>query len=146
MKLFICRIRVSNFKWIFLFFNFEFLIWKRKNLRVVFDHEINQHMYCVMLLRFLKKAFVISMFLLLVNTCYLYECWDSNGWCKFIDVSIYKTTEGDSVAVSQTKNGHIQLYLGIMKVKKKLFYMTWLTVDRLTRARLMSLWNVRSWF
>ena len=38
-----------------------------------------------------------------------------------MDVSIYKITEDHPVALSQTKNEHIQLYLVIMKVKKKSF-------------------------
>ena len=38
---------------------------------------------------------------------YLYKYWDSIGWCKFMDVSIYKITEEHSVAVTQTKNDHI---------------------------------------
>ena len=29
--------------------------------RYFYNHEITQHMYCVMLLRFLKKVFVISL-------------------------------------------------------------------------------------
>ena len=40
----------------------------------------------------------------------------------FMDMTIYKITEDHSVAVSQTKNDHIQVYLVVMKVKKKLFY------------------------
>ena len=35
---------------------------------------------------------------------YLYEYLDSNVWCKFIDLSIYKIAEDHSVAVSQTKS------------------------------------------
>ena len=38
---------------------------------------------------------------------YLYEYWDSNGWWKFIDISIYKILEDRSVAASQTKNVHM---------------------------------------
>ena len=47
---------------------------------------------------------------------YLYE--DSNGWYKFIDVSVYKVTDDHSVAVNLGKN---ELYLKIMKVKEELF-------------------------
>ena len=35
---------------------------------------------------------------------YLYEYWDSNDWCKFINISIYKISEDLSAAASQTKN------------------------------------------
>ena len=56
---------------------------------------------------FFEKNFCFFLVSLLVNTRYLYEYWDSNGWCKFIDTSIYKITEDHSVAASQTKNDHI---------------------------------------
>ena len=53
---------------------------------------------------------------------YLYEYLDSNGWCKFIDSSIYKTAEDHSVTISQTKNkleivvlGHLSLLGGSLK-------------------------------
>ena len=34
---------------------------------IVYDHEITQHMHCVMLLCFFKKAFVLSFSFLLVG-------------------------------------------------------------------------------
>ena len=37
-----------------------------------------------------------------------------------MDVSNHNITKYHSAAVSQTKNDHIQLYLVIMKVKKKI--------------------------
>ena len=37
---------------------------------------------------------------------YLYEYWDSNGWCKLMGINIYKIREDDSIAVNQTKNEH----------------------------------------
>ena len=47
---------------------------------------------------------------------YLYEYWESNDWCKFIDVNIYKITEDHPVAVNHLKNrlevvgfGHLSL-------------------------------------
>ena len=40
-----------------------------------------------------------------------------------MDVSNHNITKYHSAAVSQTKNDHIQLYLVIMKVKKKLYEM-----------------------
>ena len=71
---------------------------------------------------FLKKDFCYQIVLLQVNMRYLYEYQDSNGQCKFIDISISKITEDHSVAASQTKNAHIQLYLVIVKVKKNFLY------------------------
>ena len=41
-------------------------------------------------------------------------------------------SDDHSVAVSQTKNDHITCY---NESKKELFYMKWLIVDRLTRAK-----------
>ena len=38
---------------------------------------------------------------------YLYEYCDSIGWCKFMDMSIYKIIEHHPVAVSQKKNENI---------------------------------------
>ena len=45
---------------------------------------------------------------------------DSIGY-KFIDASIYKVAEDHSVAVRQTKNDRIWLYLVIMKMKNNFF-------------------------
>ena len=81
------------------------------------DHEITQDMHCVILLCHLKRAV-----LLLVSMRYLYEYWDSNSLCKFIDTSIWKITEVHSVAASQPKNDYMQLYLFIRKVKKDFLY------------------------
>ena len=58
---------------------------------------------------------------LLLLACFVVEYRDSNGCCQLIDISIYKITEGRSLAISQTKNDHIELYLVIMKVKKKFY-------------------------
>ena len=87
------------------------------------DHEITLSPYaaCVILLRFLKKKNCNQLVLLLVNMAQLYKYWDSNGCCKFIDVSIYKITRDNSVVVSQTKNNNIQLYFVMIKVKKNFF-------------------------
>ena len=38
---------------------------------------------------------------------YFYKDWDSIGWCKFMDTSIYKIAEDHLVDVSQTKIEHI---------------------------------------
>ena len=37
---------------------------------------------------------------------YLYEYWDSNGWCNSV-IGINKITDYHSIAVSQTNNDHI---------------------------------------
>ena len=50
-----------------------------------------------------------------------YEYWDSNGWCKFTDTSTYKITGDHSVAVTQTKNDDLSLYLALMKMKRNFF-------------------------
>ena len=88
---------------------------------IVQKHEITQDMHCVMLLCFLRKAFVIKLVLLLANMRYLYEYWESNGSCKFIDINTYEIAEDCSAAVSETNNDHIQLYLVKMKVKRTFF-------------------------
>ena len=51
---------------------------------IAYHHEIAQHMHCVILLCFLKKAFVIS-FVFWEQICnYLFHfCKDSDGLCKF---------------------------------------------------------------
>ena len=56
---------------------------------------------------FFEKNLCYWIVLLLVNMRYLYEYGDSNAWCKFIDINVYKITEDHSVAANQTKNDHI---------------------------------------
>ena len=73
--------------------------------------------YCVFL-----KNFCYCLVFLLVNMQYLYEYWDPNDRCRFIDISIYNITEDHSVAASQTKNDYIWLYFVLMKVKNNFLY------------------------
>ena len=53
---------------------------------------------CTALCYFFEKSFYKLVFLLL-NMQSLYEYWDSNGWCKFVDLSIYKITQNHAAAV-----------------------------------------------
>ena len=67
---------------------------------------------------------------------------DSKGLCKFNNIFIYKITEDiHSVAVSQRRNDHMQVYIIIMEGKQNFFIWNGLIVDRLTGPKLMSLWN-----
>ena len=56
---------------------------------------------------FFEKNCCCYIFLLLSYVWYLHKYWDSIGWCKFMDISIYKIIEYHSVAVSKSKNEHI---------------------------------------
>ena len=86
------------------------------------DHEITQPIRCLRYtIVFFEKKNCNQLALLLVNMAQLYKYWDSNGCCKFIDVSIYQITRENSVVVSQTKNNNIQLYFVMIKVKKNSF-------------------------
>ena len=40
-------------------------------LGIVYDHEITQHVHCIMIMCFWEKTFVIGFFVLLVNMWYL---------------------------------------------------------------------------
>ena len=55
---------------------------------IVYNHEIFQHIW-------------------LANMQHLYDYLGSSGWCKLIDISIYKTRKCNSVDSNQTKNDHI---------------------------------------
>ena len=110
---------------------------------LIIDTNFAVNRYCLwsysVILCFLKKAFVISLFC--CNMWHFLICWESDGLCRFINRRIYKLTEDHpSVPVSQTKNDHTVL-LCYDESKLELFYMKWLIVDK-TEARLMSLRNV----
>ena len=62
------------------------------------DHSVHALRYAVV---FFIINFCCWLVLLLVNIWYLYECWDSNGWCNFIDISIYKITEAHPAKPNQ---------------------------------------------
>ena len=55
---------------------------------------------------------------------YLYEYWDPNGSCKFIDISIYKITENHSIAVSQAKNRLKVVGFGHLSLENFSFYIS----------------------
>ena len=89
------------------------------------------HMYCVMLLSFFIKAFVISLFFLLVKIWYLHDYWDSNDWCKFIDISIYKIY-GIPFSSCKPKEewSHIALPCCNESSDKITFYVKWLYINK----------------
>ena len=96
---------------------------------------------------FFEKSFCYSLVLLLVNMGYLFEYWCSIGWYKFMDVSIFKIKyrRPSSRCKPNEEWPHIALPC-YNESEKELFYMKWLIVDRLTRTRLIILWNVWSRF
>ena len=56
---------------------------------IVYDHDITQHIQCVILLRFFIFSLLFSKYI-----CDIYlSLMDSNGLCKLNKMFIYKITE-----------------------------------------------------
>ena len=89
---------------------------------IVYDHQITQHMHCIMLLCFLQfPADLVTFTEEIPNGKLCTVCNPNVEW------------------------PHVALFC-YNKSEKELCYMKWLIVDRLARVMLISLWNVWSWF
>ena len=121
---------------------------------VILDLDLNLNRYCVWswdysahalhyAIVFFKKDFCFYLVLLLLNVRYLCEYWDSNGWCKLMYLQDYRKPFSSCMPNEEWTHIVLTYY---NESENELFYMKWLILDRLTRARLITLWNVWSWF
>ena len=80
---------------------------------------------------FFYKSFCYWLVFLLVKIWYLHDNWDSNDWCKFIDISIYKIY-GIPFSSCKPKEEwlHIALPCCNESSDKITFYVKWLYINK----------------
>ena len=113
--------------------------------------DITQHMGCIILLCFF--LYLALVFFVFFCICFIVsKYWHLFEYARFqshmqVQQHIYlQDNRTHSVAVSQSRNDHMQVYIFIMEDKYNNLIWNCLSVDRLTGPRLMFLWNAWSWY